>query len=208
MTNDQENSALGNSVLTGDVDAFKLFFKKHHKNLLGFVITLTKDMAQAEDITQLAFITLWKRKKTLDSADGLKQYLYATAKNLFIDQHRSSKNRAKLYAKLTQEAIEVQLEEDSDHVQEQIKKLHKIINMLPAKCQEILKLNKLEGLRQDEIANHLGISQRTVEAQIRIAYQKIREAFDGDDSLLLFVLAEMRSLKRKPYPSEQSLQKN
>jgi RNA polymerase sigma-70 factor (ECF subfamily) len=186
-----DNDVLGTAILKGDADSFKLFFKKHHKNLLGFTTTLTKDMDQAEDIVQLAFITLWKERKTLNDPNGLKQYLYTTAKNLFIDRLRSTKSRVDLYAGLTYEAVHIDSEDNDEYVQERIKKLHKAIDGLPARCQEILKLNKLEGLRQDEVADYLGISLRTVEAQMRIAYQKIREAFD-DGHLLMFLIARIR----------------
>jgi|SRR5690554_4303481 len=190
MKNNINNDVLGTAILKGDADAFKLFFVRHHKNLLGFTTTLTRDIDQAEDIVQLAFITLWKKRKTLNDPNGLEQYLYATAKNLFIDRHRSTKSRADLYAELTYEAVHIE-NEDDEYVQERIRKLHKAIEGLPARCQEILKLNKFEGLGQAEVADYLGISLRTVEAQMRIAYQKIREAFD-DNSLLLFLIARIR----------------
>lgn len=180
---------LGTAILRGDTNAFELFFTRHHKGLLAFIFTLTRDMDQAEDIAQMAFISLWKQRDTLSDPNGLKQYLYTTANNLFIDRHRSTRSRSELYANLTYEAVHVE-NDDEEYIQERLKKLHKAIDRLPARCREILKMNKLEGLQQDEIANYLGISLRTVEGQMRIAYQKIREAFN-DSHLLMFLITRM-----------------
>ena len=48
------------------------------------------------------------------------------------------------------------------------------LNKLPKKCKEIFKLSKTEGLTNYEIASTLNISVKTVEAQITIAFKKIK----------------------------------
>src|SRR5690606_13772439 len=98
--------------------AFEVFFKKYHRPLLGFVMTLADDRDQAEDIVQSSFITLWRRRKSLQPL-GFKQLLYTTAKNLFIDQYRSSVSRANLYAELTHGAIG-EADGDDAHLQRRV----------------------------------------------------------------------------------------
>lgn len=46
---------------------------------------------------------------------------------------------------------------------------------LPTRCQEIFILSRKDGLRNEEIADRLNISKRTVENQITIALQHIRK---------------------------------
>jgi len=72
-------------------------------------------------------------------------------------------------------------------LEKRLEKLKAIIETLPEKCKEILLLNKMDGLKYREIAIKLNISIKTVEAQMRIAFQKIREGFK-DNPLILFVL--------------------
>ena len=55
-----------------------------------------------------------------------------------------------------------------------IKLIDKSINKLPKKCKEIFKLSKTDGLTNNEIATLLNISAKTVEAQITIAFKKIK----------------------------------
>lgn len=192
MQRSEDDNILAQGIIAGDTKAFRAFFKKYHRPLLGFVINLAHDRDQAEDIVQLSFITLWRRRKTLQPL-GFKQLLFTTAKNLYIDHYRSSVSRANLYAELTHGALG-EADGDDAHLQRQVAKLRKLIEALPERCREILRMTKLEGLSQQETADYLGISVRTVEAQIRVAYQKIREGFDKDDPTILFLL--VRALRR------------
>ncbi|RYC50426.1 RNA polymerase sigma factor [Flagellimonas olearia] len=182
----ENDNLLAKAIIDGDNQAFKLFFDTYNRPLLGYLLTLTQDRDLAEDIVQMSFVSIWKRRKSLQPF-GFKQLLFTTAKNQFIDQYRSTVTRANLYAELTFDAVYDE-EEDKEHIQQQIIKLRKIIETLPERCQQILRMTKLEGLSQQEAADYLGISIRTVEAQVRVAYTKIREAFDGDDAMILFLL--------------------
>ena len=147
---------------------------------------MTNDHEQAKDIVQMSFVSLWNKRKTLQPT-SLRPLLFTMAKNLFIDEYRSSLSRANLYAELSFDAIQDE-PIDLEYTQRQIWKLKKVIDTLPERCRDILRMTKLEGLTKQEVADYLGISVRTVEAQIRIAYTKIRETFAAEDSIILFVL--------------------
>lgn len=53
-----------------------------------------------------------------------------------------------------------------------------MIEDLPPRCRQIMKLRKLEDWPQKQIAAHLGISEKTVEAQVRLGLRAIRLAWD------------------------------
>lgn len=186
MANFKNNETLEQQIIAGDNQAFKVFFERNHSSLLGYVQSLTQDRQQAEDIVQTTFVTIWNKRKTLQPS-GFKQLLYYTSKNLYIDHYRSSISRANLYAELTYDALKEE-NEDEEYQRAQIIKLRKIIEILPERCQQILRMTKLEGFSQQETADYLSISPRTVEAQIRVAYQKIREIFNNDEPTILFFL--------------------
>ncbi|WP_318312661.1 RNA polymerase sigma factor [Flagellimonas crocea] len=177
---------LSQGIIEGDEAAFKAFFEKYNRPLFGYVASMTKDHEQAKDIVQMSFVSLWKRRKTFEPTN-FKPLLFTMAKNLFIDEYRSTMSRANLYAELSFDAIQDE-PVDYEHTQQQVCKLKKVIETLPKRCRDILIMTKIEGLTQQEVADHLGISVRTVEAQIRIAYTKIRETFETEDSIILFVL--------------------
>ena len=187
----------------GDEQAFKQLFETEYRPLLAYLTTLTRDHAQAQDLTQQAFLKFWEKRKTLNVNQTPKQYLFSIGHNLFIDYYRRSNTRMEIIANLKHRALQEQFEETpSDHLQTRIDKLHTIIEQLPPRCKEVLKLNKFEGLKYQEIADYLHISKKTVENQMGLAFQKIREHFKNDDELILFILFNF--LKNK----EQGIYRN
>ena len=66
--------------------------------------------------------------------------------------------------------------------------IEKALNTLPERCREIFILSKLEGKKQKEIAEELNVSVKTIEAQMTIAYKKLREELKNHLPLLLFIL--------------------
>lgn len=187
----------------GDEQAFKQLFETEYRPLLAYLTILTRDHAQAQDLTQQAFLKFWEKRKTLNVNQTPKQYLFSIGHNLFIDYYRRSNTRMEIIANLKHRALQEQFEETpSDHLQTRIDKLHTIIEQLPPRCKEVLKLNKFEGLKYQEIADYLHISKKTVENQMGLAFQKIREHFKNDDELILFILFNF--LKNK----EQGIYRN
>lgn len=168
---------LTHAISSGDQVAFKLFFERHYNPLTAYITTFTNDRNLAEDLVQQAFIKIWKHRKKLRLQQSPKNYLYTIAYHGFIDHYRETKRENLVLDALKRKALEIRIQEEEDVAALRIEKLGSIIEGLPPKCQEILKLNKIQGLKYGEIADVLGISVKTVESQMRIAYRKIREEF-------------------------------
>ena len=69
------------------------------------------------------------------------------------------------------------LPDDHDELVEQSERearLWEEIDRLPKACREVLLLSKREGLKNREVADRLGISIKTVEAQLTKAYKTLR----------------------------------
>ena len=64
----------------------------------------------------------------------------------------------------------------------------KAIDSLPEKCREIFIRSKIEGKRQKEIAEELGVSINTIETQMGIAYKKLKVELKDVLPLLIFLL--------------------
>lgn len=52
-----------------------------------------------------------------------------------------------------------------------------LIDALPPRCRQIVRLRKLEDWSQRQIAEHMGISEKTVETQIRLGLRALRAAW-------------------------------
>lgn len=67
-------------------------------------------------------------------------------------------------------------------------KIWQVINSLPEKCRKIFELNRFEGKKYNEIADHLNISVKTVETQISKALKTLRDNLRDYMHLFLFLL--------------------
>jgi RNA polymerase sigma-70 factor (ECF subfamily) len=168
---------------------FKLVYERLFGPVLAYTKTLTNNHDQAKDIVQNCFITLWQKRPDLIESKSLKSFLYTTAYNSFIDLYRKDQRKNQILDELKYSMAKENLSEVDSNEDVKIKKLKKVINQLPPKCREILLLNKRDGLKYKEIAVIKNISEKTVESQMRIAFAKIREAFDYNDSFLFLLFS-------------------
>ncbi|WP_206538808.1 RNA polymerase sigma factor, partial [Aquimarina macrocephali] len=183
-------------IKKNDEDAIKLIFNELYKPLLAYVTTLTYDTERAKDIVQNSFIILWNKREILAEESSLKNYLFTVCYRLYIDQHRKDQIRNKVMDELKLSVLKNQIEHnDPTERQLRIKKILAVIEELPPRCKQILLLNKRDGVKYKEIAEKLDVSVKTVESQMRIAFQKIRDSFKNEKIILFISIFKKRSLK-------------
>src|SRR6266702_5046174 len=68
------------SLLQDDEAALEYFFHTYFPSLLGYVSPIVNDTAEAEDICSSVFLILWEERKSLESLEHLKNYLYLLVK--------------------------------------------------------------------------------------------------------------------------------
>lgn len=166
---------------------FKALYNDHFELLCSFAHRYINDVEQTEDIVQDVFISFWNKKRSFDTLNGLKAYLYTMVKNRCLNyiKHQTVEQRK------TQQLI-LELESDlvtGQHVIEEEVAVNLIyeIRQLPAACQEITFL-ALNGMKNNEIAIELNVSVNTVKTQKKIAYQKLRTSLNGRLNTLLYFL--------------------
>ncbi len=186
-----KESALWGDAKQSDDLALKDFFALHYKPLCVYALQFTKNMPDAEDIVQNVFVKLWERREEIVIKTSVKAYLYRTVYNSYLDTFRNGKKKNAFLDTLRNEALSYQMDNDDTDTQKIIDHVKVLVNELPKGCKEILLLSKWEGYKHKEIAEKLNISVKTVESQLRIAFRKIREGFENDDSFFFFVLAKV-----------------
>ncbi|WP_299670807.1 RNA polymerase sigma factor [uncultured Polaribacter sp.] len=182
------------SIKKDDRAAFDVLFKKYYKPLVGYIRSLSHDIYSSEDIVQQVFMTLWMNRHDLNISKTVKGYLYWVSYTTYIDQYRKTKHRTHLLGEIKEKTLRDAIPEDKELINSRIKKLKQLIETLPPVCKKVLELNKLGGLKYDEIAKTLNISKKTVESHMRTAFKKIRKGFDSD-TLILFFLRNIVRLK-------------
>ena len=128
----------------------------------------------AEEIVQETFIKLWETRDKIKVELNFNTYITTIAKNLIYDMFRKKLVEQRYYQKfqsLIQEQLAVENELFRKNLQEV---MFDSINKLSEQQREVMML-KCKGFNNDEIAELLGISKRTVEAHLNKAYKKLRQ---------------------------------
>ena len=165
-----------------DQRMLKYLFDQHYENLALFAINYVVRKEIAEEIIQELFVRIWENRKTIFITRSFKAYLFAAAKNSAINYLKSKYARIPFvdHANIPEQQDQFNIEDKL--AERELKTLiQNIIDTLPPKCNIIFNLSRNCDLSHQEIADMLGISIKTVDAQIRIAVLKIKKALHGWD---------------------------
>ena len=170
---DDLNSIFIRQINEKQEKAFHELFLRFFNYLVVYAMRRVQRRDVAEDIVQETFITVWENKKTFNSYQGLKAYLYELVQNKCTNylKHRQVEDKYASYVKTTGE----EAEGDYSLMQEEIyRELYMAVRELPEKCQRVFELH-LEGKKNDEIAEILGISVLTVKSHKQNAIHILKE---------------------------------
>lgn len=159
-----------------DKGAFELVFNDYYGLLIKYSVRFMDGLEDAEEVVQEVFVKFWEKCDSLAPGSSVKSYLYRSVHNTCLNylKHEKVKDGYRQYVIgfLEQQQDQVDLDkEESDQ-----ERILREIDELPPRCSEIFKLSRFEGLKYQEIADHLNISIKTVEVQMGKALKTLREA--------------------------------
>jgi RNA polymerase sigma-70 factor (family 1) len=165
----------------GDEAAFNELYELHEAKLHKFACSLLGDREAAQEIVNDAFLKIWMGRESLDNIRNLQVYLYVLIKNACLNHLRSVSSKKIKELQLT-EAYYFQLSVDPSQLlisKELQTRVLKAVNGLPPRCKLIFKMVKEDDLSCSEVADILGLSNKTVFAQLAIALKKLDDALGG-----------------------------
>ena len=127
-----------------------------------------------DEVVQEAYARMWTAD--LDRVLNARAYVFVTARHIIGEQLRRSRIVSiELMADL--EILNIEDDEVGAHRrlsgQEEIARLHRIIEKLPPKCRQAFQMKKFEELSQREIAARMGVAESTVEKHLAKALRVI-----------------------------------
>jgi RNA polymerase sigma factor (sigma-70 family) len=127
-----------------------------------------------DDLIQESYARLL-RARAAGHVRNARNYLFATARNAALDFFRHE--RLAPFDPIGEKADQCVLDTETDVAatvsrQQELQLLSDAMQALPSRCRQVFTLRKLYGLSHHEIAAQLGISERTVEAQIDKAMRR------------------------------------
>jgi RNA polymerase sigma-70 factor (ECF subfamily) len=196
--NDSERSLVERSLVqraqSGDEQAFAALFHSHKKRVYSVCLQMTKDVAEAEDLTQEAFLQVFRSVNSFRGDSAFSTWLYRVAVNTVLMKLRSRKSPPVL-------SLDEPASPDSPSLKRDIGKsdprlsgtvdriaLRRAMDELSEGCRQIFALHEVEGYQHHEIAEMLDCSVGNSKSQLHKAKMKMRD--------LLF--PKRRVLRRRP----------
>lgn len=158
-----------------DVVVFESFYKENYQSFFLMACKYLKSPVQAQEIINDVFVKIWEDAEKITIQSSLKSYIYRAVINRSINalnkQKREIQNQREL-AYLPQETYELrEIEANELKV-----KLYKAIDDLPQQCKRVFLMSRFDDMKQQEIADKLGISIKTVKNHITHALKELRKS--------------------------------
>ncbi len=173
-----EITDLQTRISDGDERAFEQVFRAFYKKLLLFSQNFVKTPEHAEEVVEDVFVKLWVRRQEINQIKNLKVYLYSATKNQALNALYKEKMLFSDSADLSDHDSPVCPNNPHDMLvnSELNEVMNRAVDALPERCKLIFKLVREDGLKYKEIAEILGISVNTIDAQMAIAVKRICES--------------------------------
>lgn len=188
MINGIEENVLIRRLINGDQTAFEILFRYYYPGLKIYAKQFVAEEEQAEEIVQDFFVRFWDKHRQVKPAESLKSYFFSSIKNSSLNVLKHQKVEEKYLDELKELSKESLLYDPDLYLATELQeKIKKTIDLLPERCREIFILSRVNGLKNEEIAQQLEISKRTVETQISKALKILREELKDYIGLLVLL---------------------
>jgi len=145
---------------------------RHERELMRFLLRTTRDQDDALDLYQETWLRAYRAWPKLESAAGLRPWLYRIATNLCLNRARDRMRRARV---IGDEQIDLaQVAGNSNGAHDGVLHLKAAISKLPHNQREALVMRKFGGLEYAEIATALGCSADSARAGVYQALKKLK----------------------------------
>ena len=173
--NENELKVLVGKMKAGDKESFNSLFRRYYSPMVRFCVRFVADADQSAEIVQDLFVKLWAGREKLVVPDSFESYMLRSVRNAAITYI----NRERAHAE-TNERI-YKDESDANDPSETLQSnnleasYRKVLATMPDKRREVFLASRYDGLKYTEIAQKLGLSQKTVEAHMSAAIKQLRE---------------------------------
>ena len=152
MTDKELKSGLRNGT---DI-AYETLFYKYYNWLCNYIYKLSNNYALSEDIVQDIMIKLWENRSSIVIESSLKNYLFKSCHNQFLQHVRKEKTKLDFLESMRWDVL-YDVYNDDEVLESRVNKLHQLINDLPPKCKTVFLKSKYEKMKYKDIAEDMNI---------------------------------------------------
>lgn len=170
------DQTLARSAAQGDVKAFEELYRRHNRRVYSLCLRMTKNVTEAEDLTQEAFIQIYRKIGSFRGDSAFTTWLHRLTVNQVLMHFR--KRSVKLEHTTEEGETPVQIVRGTENpnrmpILDRIS-LDRAIAQLPPGYRSVFMLHDIEGHDHEEISRMLGIAVGTSKSQLHKARMKLR----------------------------------
>jgi len=145
--------------------------------LYAYAFSMLREEAMAEEVVQNVFCRVWEKRDQLQVHTSLKAYLFRSVHHECMDglRHRKTAKAHRSWLQRSAERVTAGDAAGKVELEDLEKRLREALDGLPEQCRIVFGLSRFGELKYREIADQLGLSVKTVEAQMAKALKRLRE---------------------------------
>ncbi|HKB91500.1 MAG TPA: sigma-70 family RNA polymerase sigma factor [Opitutaceae bacterium] len=173
----------------GDAAAFEFLYKAHSRRVYSVCLRMTRNPAEAEDLSQQAFLQVFRKIGTFRGESGFSTWLHRVTVNIVLMHLRRKKPTEILFEDLDRTSSDGEGRHEhgaSDtSMLGAIERLNlkRAIRKLPSGYKRFFLLYDVLGYQHHEIAGFLGCSTGCSKSQLHKARKRLRRLLQGEQGL-------------------------
>lgn len=178
----EELVAAMSRIATGDQSAFAEFYDATSRTVFGIVLSVVRDRAQAEEVTQEVYVEAWRAAPRFDPMLGSPAaWLNTIAHRRAVDRVRSAERSAARDLRDAESAATRYAADTADVVvqADEGRRVRDALSTLTDAQRIALHLAYFEGHSYREVAEHLQVPLGTVKTRIRDALKRLRGSLEA-----------------------------
>ena len=168
-----DSEVLLRGLRQGDERAFRILFEEFYTALCLFATRFLGDSEAAADVVQEAFLKYWDRHTDFDNYYKIKSFFYVVVRHACLNRIRDQHVNVEIVEDMAIDSDEFfqtrVMEEEAYRV------FYRTIDHLPQQMRTVI-YYALEGLKNAEIAQKMGVSENAVHAYKKEAYKRSKES--------------------------------
>ncbi len=173
--------------IAGDPRAFKSIYDMYHGKVYRFVLGFIKDEDAAKDIVQTVFIKLWEKRVLIENVNNLDAYILGITKNSIYRYIKSVVSRYDMETEpVIDDTVCYTTPQDDLEASDLRLAVALVVSGMPPQRKAIFLMSRKDGIGNDEIAERLGITKKTVENHLNLALRAIRAVLGAGILIMSF----------------------
>lgn len=167
--------ALMQHYLGGRIDAFDGLYDALASRLRGYLLSLCRDAALADDLLQETFVQTHRSRRTYQPGRPVTPWVFAIARHVYLMNRRSTGRRLRLEERFASEVRASDVPHDDVRTLADADRVRRALRGVPADQREALVMHHVQGWSFADIAARLGIRVNAAKTRAFRGMRRMRE---------------------------------